>query len=334
MRRYREPLSVPTRSDIGIAAIPLLTICRGVAGARVNDRDSPRMRTRTSCTERPLIVTGRAVCARNCFLSTSEQQVKNITRPVRVFDVKMTGETMTLTPDLAARVPLLSGAYGGLALAQNHATGRFAARTSWQNPRGSRRRAFDAFRSCDRQLPNRAVGSYATRRAAATRQRPTCSRRWTTPTASATARGFTGSRACPREGGGGIFPSDFFRRNVVLSFQEDATGIAWRDVIGPDNMMWDNMMWGSSRPFPNRARSLRRSWPGCRTTNRPSQPRTTIQGSPAEHRPRVQFRRGEADPPRLKSQPLCGSTSSPRPRCSRRPRASGPGSTWRRPWPS
>src|SRR5438270_3927716 len=39
MRRYREPLSVPTRPDIGIAAVPLLTICRGVAGARVNDRD-------------------------------------------------------------------------------------------------------------------------------------------------------------------------------------------------------------------------------------------------------------------------------------------------------
>src|SRR5260370_35860861 len=39
MRRYREPLSVPTRPDIGIAAIPLLTICRGVAGARMNDRD-------------------------------------------------------------------------------------------------------------------------------------------------------------------------------------------------------------------------------------------------------------------------------------------------------
>jgi CO/xanthine dehydrogenase Mo-binding subunit len=32
MRRYREPLSVPTRPDIGIAY-------RGVAGARVNDRD-------------------------------------------------------------------------------------------------------------------------------------------------------------------------------------------------------------------------------------------------------------------------------------------------------
>src|SRR6201998_3399517 len=39
MRRYRDPLSVPTRPDIGIAAISLLPIRRGVAGARVNDRD-------------------------------------------------------------------------------------------------------------------------------------------------------------------------------------------------------------------------------------------------------------------------------------------------------
>src|SRR5215468_9544928 len=39
MRGYREPLSVPTRPDISIAATSLLTICRGVAGARVNDRD-------------------------------------------------------------------------------------------------------------------------------------------------------------------------------------------------------------------------------------------------------------------------------------------------------
>ena len=33
-------------------------------------------------------------------------------------------------------------------------------------------------------------------------------------------------------------PSNFFRRNVVLSFQEDAIGIRLRDVIGVDNMMW------------------------------------------------------------------------------------------------
>jgi hypothetical protein len=45
-----------------------------------------------------------------------------------------------------------------------------------------------------------------------------------------------------------MLPSDFFRRNVVLSFQEDAIGIRLRDVIGVDNMMWDNMMWGSDYP--------------------------------------------------------------------------------------
>ena len=40
------------------------------------------------------------------FDDRGEQQVKNIARPVRVFDVNMTGETMTLTPDAAARAPL------------------------------------------------------------------------------------------------------------------------------------------------------------------------------------------------------------------------------------
>ena len=35
-----------------------------------------------------------------------------------------------------------------------------------------------------------------------------------------------------------MLPSDFFRRNVVLSFQEDAIGIRLRDAIGVDNMMW------------------------------------------------------------------------------------------------
>ena len=45
-----------------------------------------------------------------------------------------------------------------------------------------------------------------------------------------------------------MLPSDFFRRNVVLSFREDAIGIRLRDVIGPDNMMWDNMLWGADYP--------------------------------------------------------------------------------------
>jgi adenylate cyclase len=40
------------------------------------------------------------------FDDRGEQQVKNIARPVRVFDVKMIGETMGLTPDAAAGAPL------------------------------------------------------------------------------------------------------------------------------------------------------------------------------------------------------------------------------------
>src|ERR1700738_1335255 len=39
MRRYREPFSVPAGPDIGIAALPLLALCSGVAGASVDDRD-------------------------------------------------------------------------------------------------------------------------------------------------------------------------------------------------------------------------------------------------------------------------------------------------------
>jgi predicted TIM-barrel fold metal-dependent hydrolase len=34
----------------------------------------------------------------------------------------------------------------------------------------------------------------------------------------------------------GMLPSDFFHRNVVLSFHEDAIDIRLRDVIGVDNM--------------------------------------------------------------------------------------------------
>ena len=39
MRRYREPFSFPARPDIGIAAVPPLAVCRGVAGASVDDSD-------------------------------------------------------------------------------------------------------------------------------------------------------------------------------------------------------------------------------------------------------------------------------------------------------
>jgi predicted TIM-barrel fold metal-dependent hydrolase len=48
----------------------------------------------------------------------------------------------------------------------------------------------------------------------------------------------------------GMRPSDFFHRNVVLSFQEDALGIRLRDVIGVDNMMWGSDYPHSESTFP------------------------------------------------------------------------------------
>ena len=36
----------------------------------------------------------------------------------------------------------------------------------------------------------------------------------------------------------GALPSDFFRRNIAMSFQEDAIGIALRDKIGVDSLLW------------------------------------------------------------------------------------------------
>jgi predicted TIM-barrel fold metal-dependent hydrolase len=51
-------------------------------------------------------------------------------------------------------------------------------------------------------------------------------------------------------------PSDFFHRNVVLSFQEDAIGIRLRDVIGVDNMMWGSDYPHSESTFPQSRKIL------------------------------------------------------------------------------
>ena len=42
-----------------------------------------------------------------------------------------------------------------------------------------------------------------------------------------------------------MLPSDYFHRNVFLSFQEDGLGIRLRDIIGVDQLMW-----GSDYPHP------------------------------------------------------------------------------------
>ena len=53
-----------------------------------------------------------------------------------------------------------------------------------------------------------------------------------------------------------MLPSDFFRRNVVLSFQEDALGIRLRDVIGVDNLMWGSDYPHSESTFPQSRKIL------------------------------------------------------------------------------
>jgi hypothetical protein len=78
-----------------------------------------------------------------------------------------------------------------------------------------------------------------------------------------------------------MLPSNFFRRTVVLSFQEDAIGIRLRDVIGVDNTMWGSDYPHSESTFPRSRKILAGSWPGCRRTTRPSLPRSPIRGSPA-----------------------------------------------------
>jgi len=55
---------------------------------------------------------------------------------------------------------------------------------------------------------------------------------------------------------GDTCPSDFFRRNVVLSFQEDVIGIRLRDVIGVDNMMWGSDYPHSESTFPQSRKIL------------------------------------------------------------------------------
>ncbi len=42
-----------------------------------------------------------------------------------------------------------------------------------------------------------------------------------------------------------MLPSDFFHRNVFLSFQDDALGVKLRDLLGVDNLLW-----GSDYPHP------------------------------------------------------------------------------------
>ncbi len=55
-----------------------------------------------------------------------------------------------------------------------------------------------------------------------------------------------------------MIPSDFYYRNVRLSFQEDDIGVRLRDVIGVDNMMWGSDYPHSESTFPQSRQILDR----------------------------------------------------------------------------
>jgi predicted TIM-barrel fold metal-dependent hydrolase len=48
----------------------------------------------------------------------------------------------------------------------------------------------------------------------------------------------------------GLVPSDFFRRNVFISFQEDDLGIQLRSVIGVQNLLWGSDYPHAESTFP------------------------------------------------------------------------------------
>ena len=55
-----------------------------------------------------------------------------------------------------------------------------------------------------------------------------------------------------------MIPSDFYYRNVRLSFQEDDIGVRLRDVIGVENMMWGSDYPHSESTFPQSRQILDR----------------------------------------------------------------------------
>jgi hypothetical protein len=48
----------------------------------------------------------------------------------------------------------------------------------------------------------------------------------------------------------GMLPSDFFRRNVFISFQEDDLGIQLRSHIGVENLLWGSDYPHAESTFP------------------------------------------------------------------------------------
>ena len=94
-----------------------------------------------------------------------------------------------------------------------------------------------------------------------------------------------------------MLPSDFFRRNVVLSFQEDAIGIRLRDVIGVDKIMWGSDYPHSESTSPQSRKILSEILAGVPDDEQAKPAPDHDPGIAVGNTARVQFRRGEADHP-------------------------------------
>ena len=60
-----------------------------------------------------------------------------------------------------------------------------------------------------------------------------------------------------------MLPSDYFRRNVFMSFQQDALGIRLRDIIGVDNLLWGSDYPHQDSTFPRSQQILREILADC-----------------------------------------------------------------------
>ena len=56
----------------------------------------------------------------------------------------------------------------------------------------------------------------------------------------------------------GMTPSDFFHRNVYVSFQEDGLGIKDRDLIGVNNLMWGSDYPHTESTYPRSVETVTR----------------------------------------------------------------------------
>ena len=61
----------------------------------------------------------------------------------------------------------------------------------------------------------------------------------------------------------GVLPSDYFRSNVFLSFQEDDLGISFRELIGVKNLQWGSDYPHSEGTFPRSREILEEILAGC-----------------------------------------------------------------------